>query len=188
MSWRDYLDEVIPLGYQRNAFEKAIAHIVYGDAKTNWLVVLSGPAKSGKSTLIQYIKAFMNVEARWDESARIGDNLFWSTKGKRCHPHSLAASRDARLVTLDDFSMKLDLHKVMSVLRGELMIARRMRGHPFSFRPQFSFLIGTKDVSKIGLGCDFGRYDNVVVANTRSIDGESAFSVLDVAAELRARL
>ena len=188
MNWRDYLDEVIPLNYQRAAFEKAIANIVYGRAKVNWMVVLAGPKKSGKSTLIQCVKAFMNVEARWDESARIGDNLFWSTKGKRRHPHSLAASRFARLVTLDDFNAKLDLHKVMHVLRREPMEARHMRGHPFTFRPRFSLLIGTQDASKIGLGCDFGRYDNVVVANTRSIDGELAPSVSEVAAELRARL
>ena len=186
MNWREYLDDVIPLGYQRNAFEKAIAHIVYGDRKINYMVVLSGPAKSGKSTLIRFIQSFVGVEHPL--SVRIGDDLFWSTRGKRAHPVSLAKSTNARLVTLDDFSRKLDLHKIRTALAGDPMEARLMRGSPFLVRPRFSFLIATQDAAKIGLTCDFGRYDNVVVANTRQIDGELTCSVSEVAAELRARL
>ena len=190
MTWNEYLEETVRNDTQRINFCEAVADIAFNDNRMNWLIILHGPAKSGKSFIVRCVSGLVRSQFWTNDQAVISANhKFWSTRGRRMHEHELARASASVLVTLDDFFCKLDLHKVKQVLSEDLMTAQFRRKDPFEFKPRFSLMVSTQEILKLGLDCALGSRAQVIEVETSSFDcGSIAFAPQDMRAPLLAYL
>lgn len=139
--------------------KKAVGYTLTGSVREQVLFFLLGPGDTGKSTLINLIRAMLKQYA-----VHVPTKTFLVKQFNNEIPVDEARMKGARMVTAieNNPNQQLDEAKVKAMTGGDRMTARLMRQNPFEFDPEFKLWIAANDLPKVR-ATDSSIWDRFIV-------------------------
>jgi len=124
---------------------RAKGYSLTGSTTEERLFFLHGPAGSGKSTLVEAIKAVLADYARTADFAAFVQKAF---SGPRPDIARLASARFVLSIEVDD-GQKLAEGLVKTLTGGDVVTARKLYQNEFEFKPQFKLWLVANDKPRV---------------------------------------
>jgi putative DNA primase/helicase len=138
--------------------DKAMGYSLTGDASEQCLFMCNGPGANGKSVLLQLLENLLGPH--FAVAAKL--ETFIETRGFNNTEYEFTSFAGKRLVTTIEpkASGRFNEELLKRVTGGDLLKARPIYGHPFSFRPTFKLWMAMNTQPRI-TGTDAGIWRRV---------------------------
>ncbi|MCH7869259.1 MAG: hypothetical protein IH881_16315 [Myxococcales bacterium] len=141
--WEDFLETATGGDQELRVYLQMIAgYSLTGDTSEEILLLLFGPAASGKTTFLEAIKAAMG-----DYAATAGFQTFLKQAQPGAARGDLARLVGVRLVTGSEAPAghQFDDTTLKQLTGGDTITVRKLYGDPFEFKPQFKIVLAGND-------------------------------------------
>lgn len=169
-AWDRFLEQVLPDPDIRDYLQRAVGYTLLGDPNRKAIFMLHGPSNTGKSQVVNALKAIFGdfAEAAKEQTFRINDSASGPTPGL----HKL---RGARLVAASESneSVRLDEALIKQLTGGDDVCTRPLYGDEETWQPQFSIWLATNFLPK------FNSDDNAIWRRVKPIHFAQVFGTGD---------